>query len=114
MHELAIAQGVIDQVSERLPGERVTRVCLEIGSLSGVVADALRFCFDLATEGTGLAGASLDITETAARCRCRDCGSEFMPDGLLPLCPCGSADVLVLSGEDLRIISVQVAARAVR
>ena len=108
MHELAIAQSVIDQVSERLPGDRVTRVCLEIGSLSGVVADSLRFCFDLAAEGTNLAGASLDITETPARCRCRGCGGEFTPDGLLPLCPCGSADVRVLSGEDLRITSVLV------
>ena len=110
MHELAIAQGVIDQVTERLPGERVVGVCLEIGSLSGVVADALRFCFDLATEGTRLAGARLDIAETAARCRCRECGAEVSPDGLLPLCPCGSADTAVLSGDELRITSVRLAA----
>ena len=109
MHELAIAQGVIDQVTERLPGDRVARVCLEIGSLSGVVADSLLFCFDLAAEGTNLAGASLEISEAAARCHCQECGREFTPDGLLPLCPCGSADVRVLSGEDLRITSVQVA-----
>ena len=109
MHELAIAQGVIDQVTERLPDGRVTRVRLEIGSLSGVVADSLLFCFDLAAEGTNLAGASLEISETAARCNCRQCGREFTPDGLLPLCPCGSADVRVLSGEELRISSVEVA-----
>jgi hydrogenase nickel incorporation protein HypA/HybF len=109
VHELAIAQGVIDAVTSRLPGDRVTRVCLEIGSLSGVVADSLRFCFDLATEGTSLAGASLEISETAARCHCRACGREFSPDGLLPLCGCGSANVQVLAGEDLLITSVQVA-----
>ena len=108
MHELAIAQGVIDQVTQRLPDGRVTRVRLEIGSLSGVVADSLLFCFDLAAEGTNLAGARLEISETAARCNCRQCGREFTPDGLLPLCPCGSADVRVLSGEELRISSVEV------
>lgn len=109
MHELAIAQGVIDQITERLPGDRVKRVCLEIGSLSGVVADSLLFCFDLAADGTNLAGASLEIREEAARCHCRACARDFTTDGMLPLCPCGSADVSVLSGEDLRIISVQVA-----
>ena len=110
MHELAIAQGVIDAVTGRLPGTVVTSVHLEIGALSGVVPDALRFCFDLATEGTPLAGAQLAITEPAARCYCRACQGEFAPDGPLPLCPCGSADVQVLAGEELRIRSVKVAA----
>jgi hydrogenase nickel incorporation protein HypA/HybF len=110
MHELAIAQGVIDVVTGRLPGTTVTEVRLEVGALSGVVADSLRFCFDLAAEGTPLAGARLDITEPAARCSCRSCHRDFTPDGPLPLCPCGSADVAVLTGEELRILSVEVAA----
>ena len=109
MHELAIAESVVDTVTRRLPDARITSVHLEIGALSGVVADAIRFCFDLATEGTGLEGATLEITEPPARCRCRSCGTEFQPDMSLVLCPCGSADVAVLSGEELNILSVQVA-----
>ena len=57
MHELAITEGLVEAVTERLPGQRVTRVRLEIGALSGVVADSVRFCFDLVTEGTDLEGA---------------------------------------------------------
>jgi hydrogenase nickel incorporation protein HypA/HybF len=106
MHELGIAEGVIGQVTEKLPGARITRVCLEIGALSGVAADSLRFSFGLAAEGTALEGARLEITEPAARCRCRSCGDEFSSDGPVALCPCGSADVTVLSGADLRITSV--------
>ena len=109
MHELAIAESVVDTVTQRLPGARITRVHLEIGALSGVVADSIRFCFDLATEGTGLAGATLEITEPPAQCRCRGCGTEFQPDSPIVLCPCGSADVAVLGGEELKILSVQVA-----
>jgi len=109
MHELAIIESVVETVTQRLPGARVTLVRLEIGALSGVVADSVRFCFDLVTEGTGLEGASLEITEPPASCRCRGCGAEFAPDGPFLLCPCGSADVAVLSGQDLRIVSVEVA-----
>ena len=109
MHELAIAEGVVDTVTQRLPGARITRVHLEIGALSGVVPDSIRFCFDLATEGTPLEGAALEITEPPARCRCRACGTEFRPDPPIVLCPCGSADVAVLGGEELKILSVQVA-----
>ena len=109
MHELAIVEGVVDQVTTRLPETRIRSVRLEIGALSGVVPDALRFCFDLATEGTTMEGASLEITEMPGRCRCRSCGGEFSPDGLILLCPCGGADVEVLSGQELKIASVGVA-----
>ena len=61
MHELAITEGVVDAVTGRLPGTRITWVRLEIGALSGVVADSVRFCFDLVTEGTDLEGARLEI-----------------------------------------------------
>ena len=109
MHELAIAESVVDTVTQRLPGATVTCVHLEIGALSGVVPDSIRFCFDLATEGTPLAEAALEITEPPARCRCRACGAEFQPDSPIVLCPCGSPDVAVLAGEELKIVSVEVA-----
>ena len=109
MHELAIAESVVDTVTQRLPGARITQVHLDIGALSGVVADSIRFCFDLATEGTGLEGATLEITQPPAQCRCRACGTDFLPDSPIVLCACGSADVAVLGGEELRILSVQVA-----
>lgn len=112
MHELAVAESLIDAVTERLPGTPIASVQVEVGVLSGVVPDALLFCFDLATEGTALAGARLEITEPPARCECRACGSAFEPDGpILPLllCPCGSADVAVLSGQQFTITSVRVA-----
>ncbi len=109
MHELAITEGLVDAVTERLPGHRVTCVRLEIGALSGVVADSLRFCFDLVTEGTNLEGAALEIALPPARCHCRPCGTEFEPDGPIAICPCGSAEITVLAGQDLKITSVQVA-----
>jgi hydrogenase nickel incorporation protein HypA/HybF len=108
MHELAITESIVAAVAERVPDATVTGVRLEIGVLSGVVADSVRFCFDLVTEGTNLEGASLEILEPAARCQCRACGAEFAPDWPILLCACGSADVDVLSGQDLRIVSVEV------
>jgi hydrogenase nickel incorporation protein HypA/HybF len=108
MHELAITQSVVDLVAERTTGRRVVAVRVRVGTLSGVVPDSLAFCFDLATAGTALAGARLDIEETPGRVACRTCGSEQeLPDALL-LCACGSADVEVLAGADLRVVSVEL------
>jgi hydrogenase nickel incorporation protein HypA/HybF len=109
VHELAITEGLVDAVTERLPGAKVTCVRLEIGALTGVVADSVMFCFDLVTEGTDLEGAKLEISRLPGRCQCRACGHGFEPDGPIALCPCGSAEVTVLAGQDLRITSVQVA-----
>jgi hydrogenase nickel incorporation protein HypA/HybF len=109
VHELAITESVVQAVTERLPDATVRCVYLEIGPLSGVVADSVRFCFDLVTEGTNLADARLEISQPNARCACVDCGQEFAPDGPIPICPCGSAAVSVLSGAELRITAVEVA-----
>jgi hydrogenase nickel incorporation protein HypA/HybF len=56
-----------------------------------------------------VAGARLDIAEPEGRARCRDCGAEFGVEDLLLLCACGSADVDLLSGDELAISSVEVA-----
>jgi hydrogenase nickel incorporation protein HypA/HybF len=107
LHELAITESVVDAVTQRLPDARISCVRLEIGALSGVVPDSVRFCFDLVTEGTNLEGASLEITEVAGRCHCRVCGADFEPDGPIMICPCGSTEIEVLAGQELKIASVQ-------
>ena len=109
MHELAITQGVVDTITDRLGDRRVLRVRLAIGKLSGVLPDSVRFCFDVVTSGTTLDGAGLDIEEPGGRARCRDCGAEFACDDPILLCGCGSADVEVLAGTELLIRAVEVA-----
>jgi hydrogenase nickel incorporation protein HypA/HybF len=109
VHELAVIQGVVDQVTARLGQTRVIEVHLTIGRLSGVVPDALRFCFDLAAAGTILDGAALEIDEPDGRARCRTCQRDFTVARPILLCPCGSADVQVISGQEMLIRSVKVA-----
>ncbi len=108
MHELAITQSVVDAVTERVQSSRVSVLTIEIGQLSGVVADAVRFCFDVVSAGTALEGAELAILETPGAGNCRDCGEEFVMVDCFPLCPCGSADVAITAGTQLKIVSVEV------
>jgi len=111
MHELSLTQAVIDSIAERVGDRQVHHVRLEIGKLSGVVVDSIRFCFALVVEGTPMTGARLEIDEPPGRCRCRDCLHEFTTADPIILCPtCDSADVAVLSGRDLLIKSVEVTA----
>ena len=109
MHELSIAQSVVDAVLERTGGRHVTTVRLRVGRLSGVVPDALTFCFELATADTALDGARLEIEAPGGRAHCRDCDRDFDVDDLVLLCSCGSADVEVVAGRELSVTSVEVA-----
>jgi hydrogenase nickel incorporation protein HypA/HybF len=108
VHELAIAESIVEAIGERCAGSRVVCVRQSVGRLSGVVPDAIRFCFDLAAAGTAVDGATLHIEEPDGWARCRSCGDEYRVDDLILLCPCGSADVEVLRGESLTIRSVEV------
>jgi len=108
VHELAITESIVDAIVEKIGDGPVAAVRLEIGRLSGVVTDSIRFCFGIVADGTGLAGARLDIDEPPGRAYCRDCRREFALDDPIMLCDCGSADLDVLAGRELRIISVEV------
>ena len=110
MHEMAITESVIAAVSEKVGDRRVQRVSLAVGRLSGVVADSLSFYFDLCTEGTPLEGSKLEIIDIPGRASCRACGTEVELDDMIALCTCGSADLEILSGEELTIKEVELEA----
>ena len=71
MHELGITRNIVSIVSEAAEGRPVRRVTLEIGKLSGVMAEAIAFCFDVVAEGTPLEGAELDIRRNRGQRRMR-------------------------------------------
>ena len=110
MHELVLTQSVVASVEERLGATQVTRVVLEIGALAGVDARAIRFCFDLCVRETSLAGAVLEIIETPGRALCLECGAGFSPVSPILLCSCGSANVRLIAGQELKIKQVEAIA----
>jgi hydrogenase nickel incorporation protein HypA/HybF len=70
MHELSIALGLIDTICEELPklgAVSVRSVHLRVGALSGVAPDALTFAFDVAADGSPIAGARLEIEATTGQ-----------------------------------------------
>lgn len=109
MHELSITQSIVESVMDHARGRKVSRVTLEIGKCAGVMIDAVRFCFDIAAEGTPLEGATLEIREIEGRARCRACGEEFVKVALYTPCPCGANDFWLVSGEELAIKQYELA-----
>ena len=65
MHEMGVAMQIIEiataSIPENMTQSRVERVNLKVGKLSAIVADSLRFCFEVAVKDTALEGAELVI-----------------------------------------------------
>jgi hydrogenase nickel incorporation protein HypA/HybF len=112
MHELGITQSIVAIVAEHAAGRPVKRVVVEIGTLAGVMADAVQFCFDTVVQGTPLEGAVLEIRRIEARARCGSCGTEFSQAALFSPCPCGSHVIERLSGEELNVKEYEIAEAA--
>ena len=112
MHELSIAQSVIEQVEQAAGKEKAVRVLtvtLAIGALSGIERESLEFVFPMAAEGTIAAGAVLVVEEVPATAKCRACHAESDAQTPLLTCgKCGSSDVDVSGGRDLFIKSVEL------
>ncbi len=109
MHELSIAEAVVNIAVRHAEGRPVSAVELRVGHLRQVVPSALEFAFELVTEGTVLEGAELRMEEVPAAGECRSCGAEtVLPD--FPLCcrACGSSDVEVTAGEELLVESLEL------
>jgi hydrogenase nickel incorporation protein HypA/HybF len=110
VHELSVAQSIVEVCSERAEGVRVLRVTVEVGTLSCVMPEALRSCYEIAAQGTALEGSELEIIRIPARSRCRDCGADIDVYDLLGGCACGSLNLTRPEGGDgLRIRSMEIA-----
>lgn len=112
MHEMAIAQGVLDIALDSAVSHgagRVLVIKIQAGEMTEVEPEALRFCFSALAAGTAAEGAALEIEVLPLVGRCRDCGREFRVERYRFLCPaCGSAGVEIVSGRELRVEHLEV------
>jgi hydrogenase nickel incorporation protein HypA/HybF len=115
MHEMSIAQNVIDIVRGALPaddGAPVRSVRLRIGRMAGVVPASLEFCFGVLASGTKIEGAALVIDEVPVAARCEECGATSVmpfPFGECPVCGSGSGRMTMASGMELQVVEIELA-----
>ena len=112
MHEMSLAENVreiIEDAGREQGFTRVTSVRLEIGRLSSVEPEAMRFCFDAAMAGSLAEGARLEIVETPGQGRCGACGRDMPIESLYEACPhCGGYRIRVTGGDAMRIMDLEV------
>lgn len=112
MHELSIMQSALEAALDQARQAKASRVVslrLKIGALSGVVPEALQFCFEALTPGTAAEGAALVIDAVPARFWCGPCEAEFAAEDMLAVCPqCETASRELRAGRELELSSMEI------
>ncbi|CAA9891489.1 Hydrogenase maturation factor HypA [Candidatus Methylobacter favarea] len=107
MHELSLLENVreiLENHAVQQSFSRVSQVTLEIGKLSCVEPNALRFGFDVVMKGSLAENAELTISEINGLGVCRQCQRQVEMESLYDPCIyCGSPFVKVIQGAEMRI-----------
>lgn len=112
MHEMSLAEGVLQLVEEtarREGAKRVKLVVLEIGRMSSVQPEALTFCFDVVTRNSVAEGAALEIVDVPGAGWCMQCAATVPMTELYGSCPtCGSYQVQPTGGTEMRVREIEI------
>jgi len=113
VHELAITQNILDIVlneAKTAQADKITRINLVIGELSGIVSDSVLFYFDFLKKGNAAEEATIDFRLVPVELRCRDCLTNFNPkEDASWACPnCQGTNFDLISGRDCYVESIEV------
>ena len=112
MHEFSIMQSALDTAAEKTRAAGATqihRLKVRVGSLSGVVPEALRFAFDALKDQTPAANAAFEIELVPAVGWCAACAAEFAADDLHYECPrCHQSSGELRRGKEMELSSLEI------
>lgn len=113
MHELSIALSLIDvalEAAEQHGGGRVDVIHLRLGPLSGVVKEALLSAYELAIEGSPLAGSRLAIEDVPVEIDCPTCGAIRPVESIQEMrCrQCHTLCANIVRGRELEITALEI------
>ncbi len=119
MHELSVTQSVLDIAlthARQAGANRILRIHLTVGDLSGIVGESVQFYFDFVSRETLAEGAELIFRHVPAQFRCQACGAVYeperrgtvssRPDWTCPLC--GELRPEIVGGRELSVESIEV------
>lgn len=113
MHEMSLASSmmdIIDEYAARHGFDKVRVLRLSCGALSGIDEKALRFAFEIISEGTRAEGAVLVMDISPIMLNCLACGQDSRSDEFPGICPlCCSDEIVITAGtEELRLVDMEV------
>jgi len=119
MHELSMADAIVKtavDVAEKNNAQEIREVTIEIGKLTLLNPEQLKFMIGVLSENTLLEGAEIIIEEVPIEIKCKSC--DFVghppsdnPDHFVPIvkCPeCEEQDLKITKGRECNVKSIKI------
>lgn len=111
MHEVSICEHLLAlarQEAGRHGVKKIVRLRVEIGRLSCLEPEALRFAFEALAPGTIAEAADLQIDRPPVQATCEDCEAVVELNSRLAPCPsCGGTRLALHNGDEMRLIEME-------
>lgn len=112
MHELSIAMNIVEIAEEEAKksgATQINKIEITLGSLSGVVYEALDFALQEAIKNSMLEKAEIEFIQIEGKAECPKCKNQFKTDNLYEICPnCNHYSCEIIEGKELKINSLYV------
>jgi len=106
MHEMAIAEGILDialDYAQQNKAKRIMKVALLLGEMAGVETESLTFCWSALVQGTIADGAELVINRIPLMGCCSSCGMKRRIVHYNFICTDCGGTMEIISGRELRV-----------
>lgn len=112
MHELSVTENIINICSEEAIKNKVLKVKnikILVGGLTGLIPESIQYYFDIASKGTKVEGAKLNIIKVPLKIFCNGCKNTSVVNIGVFTCPvCGGSDIKLIGGNEFLIESMEV------
>lgn len=113
MHELSIAMSIVELAEEEIDRRgnvQITAVHLKLGALSGVVKEALLASFEMACEGTPLAGSRMVVEDVPVVIFCPGCQAQRAVSSIQLFCcaECGTPSAEIVHGKEIEVVALEI------
>ena len=112
MHEMSVTEsmlGVVLRHAQRNRAGKVTRINMVLGEFSTVMAESVKFYFEIISKDTITEGAELNFKRTKLVARCEGCGEEFEVIEYDFTCPeCKGEKTEIISGREFQVESIEI------
>ena len=113
MHELSIAMSIVELAEEEIERRgnvQITAVHLKLGALSGVVKEALLASYEMACEGTSLAGSRLVVEDLPIIVSCPSCQAHRRVSSIQLFCcaECGTPTSEIVQGKEIEVVALEI------
>jgi len=109
MHEAFAAESIVETILAQVQKKsgKVIRVVISCGQINALNDEAMKFAFEMASDGTICKGAKLKIKHIPLKAVCKKCHKKFNFDLYEPQCPkCGKSDFSL--GDDASLLLEEI------